>query len=86
MREEGRSYPLAKGYHKLRIEYFQRFGGIGLEFLVEAPGQQKTVVPADGCLIKISFALLGNGHNVPREEQIYTINLLLNGRNVMKSA
>ena len=31
MREEGRSYPLAKGYHKLRIEYFQG-GGIGLNF------------------------------------------------------
>lgn len=46
MKEEGRSYPLAQGYHKLRIEYFQRVGGIGLEFLVEAPGQQKTAVPA----------------------------------------
>jgi hypothetical protein len=43
MREEGRSYPLAKGYHKLRIEYFQRLGGIGLEFLVEAPGEQKKI-------------------------------------------
>jgi hypothetical protein len=45
MREEGRDFPLAKGYHKLRIEYFQAESGIGLEFLVEAPGQQKTVVP-----------------------------------------
>ena len=44
MREEGRNYPLAKGYHKLRIEYFQRVGGMGLEFLVEAPGQQKKIV------------------------------------------
>jgi hypothetical protein len=46
MKEEGNYYPLAKGYHKLRIEYFQGEGGIGLEFLVEAPGQKKSVVPA----------------------------------------
>jgi hypothetical protein len=46
MREEGRDFPLAKGYHKLRIEYFQGEGGIGLEFLVTVPGQPKTVVPA----------------------------------------
>jgi hypothetical protein len=46
MKEEGRSYPLAQGYHKLRIEYFQRLGGKGLEFLVEAPGMQKTAVPS----------------------------------------
>ena len=45
MKEEGRNYPLAKGYHKLRIEYFQRVGGIGLEFLIEAPGQPKKIVP-----------------------------------------
>ncbi len=46
MREEGRYYPLAKGMHKIRLEYFQRVGGVGLEFLVEAPGQPKTAVPA----------------------------------------
>jgi hypothetical protein len=46
MKEEGRSFPLAKGYHKLKIEYFQRTGGIGLEFLVEAPGKPKEIVPA----------------------------------------
>jgi hypothetical protein len=45
MKEEGRYYPLAKGYHKLRIEYFQRTGGMGLEFLVEAPDQPKKIVP-----------------------------------------
>jgi hypothetical protein len=45
MREEGKSYPLRKGYHKLRIEYFQCEGGIGLEFLIEAPGQPKKIVP-----------------------------------------
>jgi len=50
MREEGRSYPLAKGYHKLKIEYFQGEGGVGLEFLVTAPGQQKTVVPSSWLL------------------------------------
>ncbi|MGD0754159.1 MAG: sugar-binding domain-containing protein [Bacteroidales bacterium] len=46
MREEGKSYPLTKGFHKLRIEYFQCEGAEGLEFLVEAPGQHKTIVPA----------------------------------------
>jgi hypothetical protein len=46
MREEGRDFPLAKGYHKLRIEYFQGVGGIGLEFLVATPGNQKTIVPS----------------------------------------
>jgi hypothetical protein len=45
MKEEGRNYPLAKGYHKLKIEYFQRTGGVGLEFLVEAPGEAKKIVP-----------------------------------------
>ena len=47
MKEEGRSYPLAKGFHKVRIEYFQRTGGIGLEFLVETTNQPKTVVPSN---------------------------------------
>jgi hypothetical protein len=46
MREEGKYFPLGKGYHKLRIEYFQAEGGVGLEFLVEAPGQKKSIVPA----------------------------------------
>ena len=46
MREEGRFFPLAKGFHRIRIDYFQAEGGIGLEFNVEAPGQQKTQVPA----------------------------------------
>jgi len=46
MKEEGRNYPLAKGYHKLRIEYFQRVGGMGLQFLVEASDQPKKIVPA----------------------------------------
>ena len=46
MREEGKYFSLSKGYHKLRIEYFQGEGGVGLEFLVEAPGQKKYIVPA----------------------------------------
>lgn len=46
MREEGKYMVLAKGYHKLRIEYFQGERGIGLQFQVEAPGQKKIVVPA----------------------------------------
>jgi hypothetical protein len=45
MREEGKYLVLSKGYHKLRIEYFQSERGIGLEFLVQAPGQKKMVIP-----------------------------------------
>ncbi len=47
MKEEGRYYPLEKGSHRIEIEYFQGEGGSGLEFLVEAPGQMKSIVPAD---------------------------------------
>ena len=47
MREEGKYFPLAKGYHKLRIEYFQGEGGVGLEFNIEAPEQSKMVVPSN---------------------------------------
>ncbi|NSW95352.1 MAG: nucleotide pyrophosphatase, partial [Bacteroidales bacterium] len=47
MREEGRYYPLAKGFHRIRIEYFQQEGGIGLEFRVESPGKPAVTVPAD---------------------------------------
>jgi len=46
MREEGREFPLAKGYHKLKIEFFQGEGGVGLEFLVESPGIKKSEVPS----------------------------------------
>ena len=45
MVEEGRTFPLAKGYHKLKIDYFQQVGGKGLEFLVEVPGEKKEIVP-----------------------------------------
>ncbi len=46
MKEEGKHFPLAAGYHKIRIEYFQGEGGVGLEFLTEAPGKEKSIVPA----------------------------------------
>ena len=46
MREEGKHFALAKGHHKIRIEYFQGEGGVGLEFLLEAPGQLKTIAPS----------------------------------------
>jgi hypothetical protein len=46
LREEGKSFPFAKGYHKVRIEYFQRTGGLGFEFRIETHGQPKTTVPA----------------------------------------
>jgi hypothetical protein len=45
LKEDGGYYPLGKGYHKLRIEYFQREGGVGLKLLMEVPGHQKSVVP-----------------------------------------
>lgn len=45
LREEGGYFPLGKGYHKIRIEYFQREGGVGLKLLLEVPGHQKSNVP-----------------------------------------
>ena len=45
LREEGGYFPLAKGYHKIRIEYFQREGSVGLKLLLEVPGHQKSNVP-----------------------------------------
>ena len=44
MRVEGKHFPLEKGFHKIRIEYFQGEGGAGLEFLVEAPGNERVQV------------------------------------------
>jgi hypothetical protein len=44
-REEGGYFPLGKGYHKIRLEYFQRDGGIGLKLLIEVPGHQKSNIP-----------------------------------------
>ncbi len=45
LREEGGYYPLGKGFHKIRIEYFQREGGVGLKLLLEVPGHQKSNIP-----------------------------------------
>ena len=45
LKEEGGYFPLSKGYHKFRVEYFQREGGLGLKLLIEVPGHQKSVVP-----------------------------------------
>ncbi|MBK9389109.1 MAG: chitobiase/beta-hexosaminidase C-terminal domain-containing protein [Bacteroidetes bacterium] len=45
LREEGGYYPLGKGHHKIRIEYFQREGGVGLKLLLEVPGHQKSNIP-----------------------------------------
>ena len=45
LREEGGYFPLGKGYHKIRVEYFQREGGMGLKLLLEVPGHQKSNVP-----------------------------------------
>ncbi|MFO7574439.1 MAG: PA14 domain-containing protein [Bacteroidales bacterium] len=45
LREEGGYFPLGKGYHKIRIEYFQREGGMGLRLLLEVPGYQRSNIP-----------------------------------------
>lgn len=45
LREEGGYFPLGKGYHKIRIEYFQREGGMGLRLLLEVPGHQRSNIP-----------------------------------------
>ena len=45
LKEEGGYFPLGKGYHKIRLEYFQRDGGIGLKLLFEVPGHQKSNIP-----------------------------------------
>jgi hypothetical protein len=45
LREEGGYFPLGKGYHKIRLEYFQREGGLGLKLLLEVPGHQKSNIP-----------------------------------------
>jgi hypothetical protein len=45
LREVGGYFPLGKGYHKIRIEYFQREGGVGLKLLLEVPGHQKSNIP-----------------------------------------
>ena len=45
MREESGYFPLGKGNHKIKLEYFQRQGGIGLKLLIEVPGHQKSNIP-----------------------------------------
>ena len=45
LREEGDYFPLGMGYHKVRIEYFQREGGAGLKLLLEVAEHQKSNVP-----------------------------------------
>jgi hypothetical protein len=45
MQEESGYFPLGKGHHKLRLEYFQRKGGVGLKLLIEVPGHQKSNIP-----------------------------------------
>ena len=44
MTEKSAEAGLNKGYHPLRIEYFQHLGGSGLQLYIEAPGIPKTKV------------------------------------------
>ncbi|MDX2414803.1 MAG: PA14 domain-containing protein [Bacteroidales bacterium] len=46
MREVSNYMALANGYHKIRIEYFQGTGGLGLEFLITDPSGDKKVIAA----------------------------------------
>jgi hypothetical protein len=46
MVEESGFVALGIGMHPVRLEYFQRTGGVGLTFQVEAPGEEKRPVPA----------------------------------------
>ena len=45
MKEESGYFPLGRGHHKFRLEYFQRQGGSGLKLLLEVPGFQKSNIP-----------------------------------------
>jgi alpha-L-fucosidase len=44
--EKSVELPLAKGYHSLRLSYFQATGGQSLELFWEGPGFERTAVPA----------------------------------------
>lgn len=45
MVEESGFVALGKGMHPVRLEYFQRTGGVGLSFQLEAPGREKGPIP-----------------------------------------
>ena len=47
MREAGDYFALGKGYHSIRIEYFQGLGGIGLEFYLTDKDNGKIRVAPD---------------------------------------
>jgi hypothetical protein len=51
MREKGEHYPLGKGYHKLRIEYFHGEGRFGLEFRGELRGNKNQLFHPPGCIL-----------------------------------
>jgi hypothetical protein len=46
MTEKKGEIALAKGFHQIRLEYFQGSGGSGLAFRVSGPGLKKQAVPA----------------------------------------
>jgi alpha-L-fucosidase len=47
MREAAGVIPLAAGLHPIRVGYFERTGGEGLEVAVQGPGMEKTIIPGE---------------------------------------
>ncbi|MFI5186731.1 MAG: alpha-L-fucosidase [Chitinophagales bacterium] len=46
MEEKNKQTPLAKGYHSIKILFFQKSGGDDLQVQWEGPGFKKTIIPA----------------------------------------
>lgn len=46
MKEVGSEVPLAKGYHEMRVEYFNKTGDNGLRVSIHSPGMKKQPIPA----------------------------------------
>jgi alpha-L-fucosidase len=44
--EKSNEIPLAKGYHSLKVLYFERSGGDALQVEWKGPGFQKIIIPA----------------------------------------
>lgn len=46
LKEKGNNVPLKKGFHKIKVNYFEKSGGDNLKIYYKAPGKQKQKVPA----------------------------------------
>jgi alpha-L-fucosidase len=45
LKEMGNDVPLSKGYHKIKVNYFEKSGGDVLKVYFKAPGKQKQPIP-----------------------------------------